>query len=192
MANEFLQSILGDDLYTQVTERLTAQNISLANLSDGSHIPKAKFDEANGKVKTLTTQLAQITAQLDAAKAAQGDTGALNDKIAQLTAQLTAAQSKLTTQALEYKVRDALKAANARNVDIVLPLLKMDTIKVGKDGNLEGLTDQVEAIKKTDGYLFSDAPAYQGGFQGRTGDDHGGENVNAQMNAAFRQLTGRQ
>lgn len=192
MANEFLQSILGDELFAQVSERLTAQSITLANLSDGSHIPKGKFDEVNGKVKSLSAQLQQANSLLEAAKAAQGDTGALNDKIAQLTSQLTDAQNKLSTQALEYRVRDALKSANARNADIVMPLLKMDTIKFGKDGNIEGLTEQVDAIKKSDSYLFTDAPAQQGGFQGLSGSDEGTGNVNAAMNAAFRQLSGRQ
>lgn len=191
MANEFLQGILGDELYAQVTERLTAQNVSLANLSDGSHIPKAKFDDLNTKNKSLAAQLAQTTALLDAAKAAQGDTGSLNEKIAQLTAQLTDAQNKLTNQALEYRVRDALRRANARNADVVIPLLRMDAIKAGKDGTLEGLTDQVEAIKKSDPYLFTDAPAQKGGFQGSGSADDGTGNVNAAVNAALRQLYGR-
>lgn len=190
MANEFLQSILGDDLFAQVNERLTAQNVSLANLSDGSHIPKAKFDDLNAKVKALNAQLTQSNSMLEAAKAANGDTGALNDKIAQLTAQLTDAQAKLSSQALEFKVRDALKAANARNADIIMPLLRMDSIKVGKDGALEGLSDQVEAIRKTDSYLFADSPAPKGGFQG-LGTDEGSGNVNAAVNAALRQLSGR-
>lgn len=190
MANEFLQSILGDDLYTQVTGKLTAQNITLANLSDGTHIPKAKFDEANGKVKTLNQTIADLTAKLEAASQQQGDSAQLNSQIAQLTAQLTDAQNKLSSQALEYRVRDALREANVRSTDIVMPLIHMDKIK-DKDGSLEGLKEQIDTIRGAYGYLFNDTPAGNAGFAGALdGSDHG-SNLNAEVNAAIRKISGR-
>lgn len=187
MANDFLKPILGDELYAQVEEKLNG--MSLANLSDGSHIPKAKFDDVNSKAKSLTSQVNTLTAQLEAAKAANGDTDALNARIAQLTNDVAERDSKLTKLGMQYRIKDELRGLNVRDVETVMPLLKNDEIK-DKDGKLEGLAEQVEGIKKAYPYLFTDNSKPNMGFNGNQ-NIGGTDDVNSQVNSAIRSMFGR-
>ena len=47
-----------------------------------------------------------------------------------------------------------MRDAKAKNVKAVISLLDTEQVSVGKDGTLEGLTDQLDALKQSDGYLF--------------------------------------
>ena len=48
----------------------------------------------------------------------------------------------------------AIMQAKGRNVKAIRALLDLDRVKLKKDGTLEGLN--LEAVKKSDGYLFED------------------------------------
>ena len=62
---EYLKPILGDELFAQFVEKMNgATGVTLVNTADGSFVPKAKFDDANDKAKTLSQQIATLTAQL--------------------------------------------------------------------------------------------------------------------------------
>ena len=82
---------------------------------------------------------------------------------------------------------------NVRNADVVMPLLKMDSISE-QDGKLVGLNEQVEEIKKSDSYLFTDSGRQHGnfGFGGSLGNQGGKEQPSsADANAAIRMAAGR-
>lgn len=53
---EWLKSILGDSLYSQVAEKLGDKKILP---SDGSYIPKSKYDEINEKNKLLSSKITE-------------------------------------------------------------------------------------------------------------------------------------
>lgn len=191
MANEFLKPILGEELLAQVDEKLNgAQGITLANIADGTHIPKAKFDEVNGKVNGLNAQIAQLTAQLEEANKSNGDVTALTAQIAQLKNDLDSKDAAMAKAELTYKVRDQLRGMSVRDADIVMPLLKLENAKVGKDGKVEGLAEQVEELKKNYGYLFEPEKPNNFGF-GNNGAKDSGTQKNAAMNAAIRAMSGR-
>ena len=59
MANyDYLKPILGDDLFGQFAEKMSsAEGVNLANIADGSYIPKAKFDEERNANKQYKTQI---------------------------------------------------------------------------------------------------------------------------------------
>lgn len=189
MPYDYLKPILGDELHTQFCEKMNgATGITLANIADGSYIPKAKFDDANSKVKTLNGTVTELNQKLAAAQQQTGDSAALNAQITQLTADVATRDQQLASQMLQFQIKDALRGMNVRNTDVLMPLLKMDSISV-KDGKLVGLQEQVDEIKKTDGYLFNQAPGARGGFAG--GTDTGGTDFNGTVNAAIRSLSGR-
>lgn len=193
MNYDYLKPILGDELFGQFTEKMnTATGVTLVNTADGSYIPKAKFDDANGKVKSLNQQIATLTSQLQEAQQQNGDTASLNAQIRKLTADVTARDEQIAKIGMTYRIKDALRSMNVRNADVVMPLLKMDTIKE-KDGKLEGLTEQIEAIKKTDSYLFTDANRQHGnfGFGGSFGSQGKEQPSSADANAAIRMAAGR-
>lgn len=188
----FLKPFLGDELYTQVEAKLqNATGLMLANIAGGSHVPKDKYDTERNNVKTLTAQVADLTNQLNAAKAANGNVDTLNAQIKQLQADVADRDSKIASIGKEYRIKDALRGLKARNVDVIMPLLHQDKI-TEKDGKLEGLTEQIENLKKSDGYLFDDDQGGNGGFDGSQDlGGSGGGNDNSKVNALIRAAAGR-
>lgn len=191
---EYLKPILGDELFAQFVEKMNgATGVTLVNTADGSFVPKAKFDDANDKAKTLNQQIATLTAQLQEAQQQNGDTASLNAQIEKLTADVTARDEQIAKLGLTYRIKDALRGMNVRNADVVMPLLKMDSISE-QDGKLVGLNEQVEEIKKSDSYLFTDSGRQHGnfGFGGSLGNQGGKEQPSsADANAAIRMAAGR-
>ena len=191
---EFLKPALGDELYAQVATALKNSGLNIVNIADGSYIPKAKFDEQLEKVRTLQQTISERDETIKQEKAKNGTVDSLQSKVDQLTKDLAERDATIQSNNLEYQIKDELRGMKARNVDIVLPLLKRDKVTV-KDGKLEGLSEQVEALKKSDPYLFdTENHGPRGGFGGKqdTGDGGGGENPNAAMNHALRQMAGRE
>lgn len=220
MSHDFLKPILGDELYAQFDQKVrAATGITLANVSDGSFIPKGKFDEQlekakilaqqNGELSTklashekqvgeLTTkltaqeqQVGELTTKLTAQEHLVASATDLQQQVEQLQKDVTARDSQIKEQSMTYQIKEHLRGMKVRNPDVVMPLLKMGTI-TEKDGKLVGLTEQVDALRKTDGYLFDASQGARGGFSGGQDIATGQNNdVNAAVNDAIRALSGR-
>lgn len=194
MSIDFLKPVLGDELFTQVSDKLSgATGITLANIADGSYVPKAKFDEERTKAKNLTTQVNDLTQQLADAQKNAGDVDALNQQITKLTQDVTDRDNKLASLSTDYDIKDALRAAKARDVDIVFGLLDRSKI-TSKDGKLSGVDEQVKAIRESKGFLFEsdEKPAGRAGFGGQQDIiGSGTEGSNSAVNNAIRAMTGR-
>ena len=67
---EFLKPVLGDQVYTSFLEKMNdAPGITLVNASDGSYVPKAKFDTEIAAKKQYLSQVESLSkekATLDA------------------------------------------------------------------------------------------------------------------------------
>lgn len=192
---DFLKPYLGDELFSQVSEKLEgASGLTLANISDGSYIPKAKFDDERNKAKQLTAQVNDLTAKLTEAEGKAASIDALNQKITQLTQDVADRDGKLASMSLDYDIKDAARAAKARDVDIVVGLLDKSKI-TKKDGKLSGVEEQFKALRESKGFLFEpeQGGGIRGGFDGRQdilgGND--GKTTNAVVNDAIRQMAGR-
>lgn len=191
MKLNFLKPILGDELFAQVSEKLNAATgIDLVNVADGTYIPKAKFDEKLESVRALTQQVTALQGQLSEAQQKISGIEGLNQQITKLTGDLAQRDAAISSLTLKYDVKDALRGMNAKNPDVVLPLLNMDSIKRGEDGKLTGLLEQVDGLKKSDGYLFDSEPGARGGFNGSQSSG-GSASPNAAMNDAIRSMAGR-
>ena len=194
MSIDFLKPVLGDELFTQVSDKLSgATGITLANIADGTYVPKAKFDDERTKAKNLATQVNDLTQQLADAQKNAGDVDALNQQITKLTQDVTDRDNKLASLSTDYDIKDALRAAKARDVDIVFGLLDRSKI-TSKDGKLSGVDEQVKAIRESKGFLFEsdEKPAGRAGFSGQQDIIGGGtENSNSAVNNAIRAMTGR-
>lgn len=190
MSFEFLKPVLGDELYAQFEEKMnSATGIVLANIADGSHIPKSKFDELNGKFRTATQNISTLTAQLATANEKAGSVDELNGKITQLTNDLADRDAKIAAVGMRYRVRDELRAMGARNPDMLLNMLDLSKVSE-QEGKLVGLADQVESYRKSDSYLFNNTPPSRGGFGGSV--EQRQEISTADANAAIRSAAGRQ
>ena len=125
MANlEFLKPVLGEQVYTSFLEKMSdAQGITLVNATDGSYVPKAKFDtelaakkqylsqvEALSKEKaSLDAEVSSLRNQLEEAS----QLGARRDKDVQKSAETIAklqSEVKQLNGDLEVRTREAKEA----------------------------------------------------------------------------------
>lgn len=150
-----LKELLGEELYSKVAEKAGEHKIAV--VSDGSYIPKTKFDEKLNEVKEYKKQLQERDKQLEELGAQAKGHEELTAKIAELTEQNKKTEEeykqKLHQQAFDHALNNALAGAKARNSEAVKALLKTDEIKFDGD-KLEGLDEQLKALKESDSYLF--------------------------------------
>lgn len=134
----------------------------LKAISD-SYVEKSRFDESEKSVKSLTAQLTERDGQLETLKKSEGDSAALKKQIETLQAQnaeqLKAHTAEIARLKLDNAVEAALTAAGAKNNKAVRSLIDAGKLKLSEDGSLDGLKEQLEAIRKSDGYLFEDKSA---------------------------------
>lgn len=150
-----LKELLGEELYSQVQEKLGDHKIDI--VSNGQWIPKAKFDELNESVKEYKQQLKSRDEQLEELK--KIDAEGLQAKIKELQEANQKAeqewQEKLQKQQFEFSLDKALTSARVRNPKAVKALLDTDVIKLDGD-KLLGLEEQLNKIKESDPYLFEE------------------------------------
>ena len=106
----------------------------------------------------LQTQVGTVNGQLETLKKGHKDDDDLKAQIEKLQADnKTAAetyQSDLAKTKVDYQTELALTQAGAKNVKAVKALLNSDKITLDDKGQLTGLSDQLEAVKKDNDFLF--------------------------------------
>ncbi|MBT2599092.1 MULTISPECIES: phage scaffolding protein [unclassified Oceanobacillus] len=163
-----LKELLGEELYNQVAKK-TGDKHKIAIVSDGSYIPKEKFDAVNNEKNDYKQQIADRDTQLDdLQKKAKGNDD-LQQTIKDLQKQNDDAKKEhdanLAKIQKEAKLELALNNAKARNSKAVKALL--DDEKISLDGdNLVGLDDQLKELQKSASYLF-DTEEKNPGLKGR-------------------------
>lgn len=139
---------LNDD---QITSVLTAYSKDITPL-------KEQLNSLTGERDNLKQQVSDRDSQLDDLRKNAGKNDELEAKIKQLQddnkATATKYQNELAAKEKGFKIESALRDAKAKNVKAVLSLIDTDKVEVTKDGSLSGLADQIDAVKKSDDYLF--------------------------------------
>lgn len=140
----------------QATKVLEAHTTAI----NGKYIPKERFDEVNTKKQQLETSVAERDKQLDDLKKSTGDVEALKTQIQTLQNENKTKEEAYKTELSNLKKNNALdlalSGAKVKNNKAIKALLDGEKIKLKDDGTLEGLADQLEAIKKSDAYLFEE------------------------------------
>lgn len=135
---------------------------------DGVFIPKARFDEVNEENKGLKSQIADRDTQLEQLKKSSGDNADLKAQIEKLQGenktQKESYEAQIAQIRLDNAVDSALTAAGAKNNKAVKAMLDMTGVKLDKEGNLTGLKEQLDGVKKSDSYMFNAAGS--AGFKG--------------------------
>lgn len=153
MKKEDLMKIEGmtDDLATKVAEA-SAEELK-------EFIPKSRFDEVNEAKKNAEALVKERDKQLEDVKKSTGDNEELKKQIEQLQednkATVKKYESDIKQMQINNAVQAALKDAGAKNVTALMALLKdMDKAELADDGTVKGLADQIQALQKSDSYLF--------------------------------------
>lgn len=161
-----LKELLGEELYSQVTEKLGDKKIMV---DDGNFIPKSRFDQVNQAKKELEVQLKDRDTQLADLSKNNKDNEALLNQIKDLQAlnkqTTTDYENKINQMQFDYALDGALTNAKSKNNKALKALLDMNSIKY-QEGKLEGLQEQIEALQKDASYLFdlNTAPTNTGGL----------------------------
>ena len=144
-------------------------------------------------IKTLndthTSEIKKLSDQLKAAQEKAGIADTLTERVAQLTRDIADRDATIATNNKAYKIKDELRGQHARNVDVVWPLLDLTKI-TEEDGKLSGLSEQIEALKASDAYLFDVNPGAQRGGFAASPDIGNPTSANDVVNKAIRQLSG--
>lgn len=127
--------------HDQVVNPLKEQVTTLQSERDGL---QSQFDTVNGQLDTIK-------------KDHKGDDD-LKDQIEQLQTENKNAAAKyqedLAKTKIGYQTDLAITQSGARNVKAVKALLDGDKITLDEKGQLTGLNEQLEAVKKDNDYLF--------------------------------------
>lgn len=166
---EWLKTILGDT-YTEDIDKKVSEEIGKG------FVARADFNALNETKKALDGQIKDRDKQLDDLKKSSGDNAELQKQIEELQSQNKTVKAEYETNlkkvTLDSKIETALMGAKVKNTRAARALL--DETKLSLDGNnLIGLDAQIEALKKSDAYLFGDnkplnPPAPAGGNPPKT------------------------
>lgn len=173
---EFLKKILSKETYEKVIEEFKGKGKDGKDYevlpSDGSYIPKLKFDEVNTQKTNLETERNNLKTELDSLKNSEDDVTKLKEKVTELSNKITENDTKHKQELREQRLNSALKLAiieQVQDAEIVSSLI--DKTKLTLDENGEkitmGLNEQIESLKQTKPFLFKEA--------GKNGDVEGGE-----------------
>lgn len=173
---EALKALFGTEALTweQLEEKLKDnKEVKLANLAAGSYVDKRKYDDkvtelgtANETIKGLKETVAKFDGvDVDKLKKDASDWE-------------TKYNTDIAAVKLDSAVNMALVEAKAKNPKLAKAALDMSLVKMDGD-NLVGLTEQLDNLRKSDGYLFEEEPKKDpddkgGAFVFKTGGGHGG------------------
>jgi len=181
MKRDFLKSLGIEDKET-IDKIMDENSADIGRAKGELQTYKDKVTELEGTIRDKDKEITTLTGKV-------GDTDALNQEIAQLkndkndlTNRLNTEVSKIQkTHAIESGVRDA----KARNVKAVLAQLDLEKITY-ENGELKGLTEQLDALKTGEdtSFLFGEAkPGTPSGTQ--PGTPSGGNGGNPPTSKTF-------
>ena len=123
------------------------------------YIPKSRFDEVNEAKKNAESLVKERDKQLEDVKKSTGDNEELKKQIEQLQENNKAVKAQyeadIKKMQIDNAVQTALKDAGAKSVTAAMALLKdLDKAELADDGTVKGLADQIQALQKSESYLF--------------------------------------
>lgn len=164
---EFLKEILGEELYAQVAAKLEGnKTVKLANLASGEYVSKSKYDAEQLAKDKRIQELTDTIKNFEGVDVKQLQTDVRNWEIKY--------NQDLESARLDSAIQLAIAKSGTLSEKALMGLLDKDKIKFDKDGKLTGLDEQIEAIKKEDGFLFKTAESNEPkGDDVKLGGDHG-------------------
>lgn len=169
-----------------ISEDLAAKAEAASQEELKGYIPKARFDEVNNEKKKLELDVRDRDGQLETLKNSTGDVEAMKQQIATLQADNKAKDEAHAAEIKQLKIDAAVDAAltgaKAKNITAVKALLKdLDKAEIGEDGTIKGLAEQIEALQKSDEYLFeakeTKKTQVKGAKPGESGNEDGDHGV---------------
>ena len=154
---DFLKTILGDELYSQVEEKINAHNgneankdslIKLANLSEGKYTSTDKYNALEGEkngIQSKLTEAEQLIADLK--KSNKGDE-ALQQRVKDYEGTITNLEAQLAQTKLDSALQLAIRDAKGLDPDyLIFKLKETGEISLDDDGKIKGIEDKISTLK---------------------------------------------
>lgn len=168
-----LKKLLGAELYEQVVSKLGDHRLAI--VSDGSWIPKQKFDDLNEERKQYKAQVDELNQQLGALQKQLKDNEGAAQTIEQLKQQIADKEAELAATRKQNAIKLRVLQAGPNDVADILPHIKADDVTIADDGSIKGLDEQIKALQEAKPYLFKQqGPDGTGGSIGNPPKDKSG------------------
>ena len=170
----------------QVDKILDENSQDIGKAKGDSEKIQKDLDATNAEVESLKGQISDRDKQLETLKNSTGDVEAMKQQIATLQADNKAKDEAHAAEIKQLKIDaaidSALTGAKAKNNTAVKALLKdLDKAELAEDGTIKGLAEQIEALQKSDAYLFDTTTKKQtqvkGAKPGESGNEDGDHGV---------------
>ena len=118
-------------------------------------IPKEKYNDVSGQLKTAQTTIKERDTQIEGLKKVDGE--ALQAKITELQDANKEAETKYQQELKDMQISNAIKLAisdKAQDADLVSGLFDKSKLILGDDGNITGLDEQLKSLQESKAFLF--------------------------------------
>jgi hypothetical protein len=149
------------------------------NTKTPSYVDKVQFDQVNGQATELNKQLEELK------KAAKGNEE-LTKKIDELQQKNTEWEGKYKDGMLVNAIKVAAMKSNARDAGDVLAFVDKTKLALKEDNTVEGLDDQLKALKETKGYLFGEGVKVDGANPADNGTKTESEKISTDFSAGLK------
>lgn len=190
---EFLEEILGNDLYEQVKTKVSSYNekadkdkkISIVNVNSGEFVSKSKYLALQTDLDNTRTSLDTANTTITDLKKNNGDNASLQAKIQEYETKITnletANKENLSKLVKESAIKEALYAEKAKHPELLLSKFDLSKILLDEKGEkvVSGIDDQIKANKETYKDLFGESEVKDAPYRYTPQGGNGGEKPGA-------------
>lgn len=163
---DLLKTILGDELYNQVTEKINAHNgdeankenqLKLANLAKGEYVGKGKHDALQAMLDSKTGELDTANQLIADLKKGTKDNEDLQGKISTYESQVEALQKQLLETKIDYAAQLAIRDAGGSEVDFLVYKLKAlaeGKLELDDNDKIKGIDEMMTTLKTQSPAMF--------------------------------------
>lgn len=174
---EFLEEILGTDLYNQVKNKVSSYNekadkdkkVSIVNVNGGEFVAKAKYDQIKQDLDNTKTSLNTANTTIADLKKNNGDNADLQQKIANYETEKANLETKHKEEKAEMikkmAIKDALYNKKAKHPELLISKFDLSKIMLDEKGEnvVSGIDEQMKSNEETYKDLFGESEQGQQG-----------------------------
>lgn len=158
---DVLKEHLTEETFNQVSTELEGKDLKLADLSQGGYVSKSKYDAA----------ITDANSHKETAEKWEGNYNTLKGEFDTFKTTTEGEKAANAKQLIKAMAQTDLVKAKARDIEVVMPLIDLEKLTL-TDTGLEGLKDQLDALKEAKAYLFETEEAAAQN-KGKSGLNHG-------------------
>lgn len=169
-----LKEILGDDLFNQVSTKISNFEViclergekaflhkekeEVAIINNGSYVPVQKMNDLLDEKKQIKQNLDNLSTELNTLKNSTGDVNALKAQIQVATDKLTTAQTEYNNRVTEIRkssaVKELLTKNSAKHVELLVSKVDLTKVELDDKGEIKEASKLINPLKEEYKDLF--------------------------------------